>query len=96
MSRNSKLRVLCYDVSSDKRRRKIARALEDRVSRVQYSVFEGRLTPRALAAVVQEVKPLLDKGDSLRVYTIGSTGERQCEVHGSGAPIDREAGYWLL
>ena len=96
MSRNSKLRVLCYDVSSDVRRRKIARILEDCASRVQLSVFEARLTPIALQKVLAKVQEQLDKDDSLRVYTIGVTGERHCEVLGGGTPIEPEGAFWLL
>lgn len=96
MSRDTRLRVLCYDVSNDRRRRRVASVLEDSASRVQYSVFETRLSERALAKLVRAVAEHLDKGDSLRVYTIGKGGERRCDVHGWGVPIEREAGYWLL
>jgi len=90
------LRVLCYDVSSDVRRRKIARLLEDCASRVQFSVFETRLTPMSLHKVVGKIQRHLGKGDSLRVYTIGMSGERHCEVYGSGAPIEQDGAFWLL
>lgn len=96
MPRNQKLRIICYDVSCNRRRRKIAALLEDVASRVQYSVFETRLSPTVLRRLVSGITPLLDKGDSLRIYSIGRTGERHCEVHGSGVPIERNNGYWLL
>lgn len=96
MPLGQKLRILCYDVSCDRRRRRIAKILEDVASRVQFSVFEGRLSKRALAVVVADATKHLDKDDSLRVYTVGQTGERHCVVHGSGVPIDCESGYWLL
>jgi CRISPR-associated protein Cas2 len=96
MSRETMLRVFCYDVSSDASRRKIARILEDCASRVQFSVFEARLTPLAMREVVAEVEKHLGKHDSLRVYTIGVTGERRCEVSGSGAPIEADGAFWLL
>ena len=96
MSREDYLRVLCYDVSCDRRRRRIARLLEDQASRVQFSVFETRLSTRALDRLVKQIEPHLDKGDSLRVYTVGRPGERHCAVHGSGVPIETETGYWLL
>lgn len=96
MARETMLRVLCYDVTSDSRRRKVAQTLEDRASRVQYSVFETRLTDAALLRLVREIEKLLGPGDSLRVYTIGRTGERHCSVHGDGAPIEAEAAFWLL
>ena len=96
MARDQKLRILCYDVSCDKRRRRIARLLEEEASRVQYSVFESRLGPKALKRLVTKVEAHLGKGDSLRVYTVGRSGERHCEVYGSGVPIEHDAGFWLL
>jgi CRISPR-associated protein Cas2 len=93
---NQKLRILCYDVSSNKRRRKVARRLEDVASRVQYSVFEARLSAKVLKRVVADVEKLLENGDSLRVYSVGKTGERYCEVHGTGVPVDKNEGFWLL
>lgn len=96
MSRDTMLRVFCYDVSSDTSRRKIARILEDCASRVQFSVFEARLSGLATRKAATEVEKYLDKGDSLRVYTIGATGERHCEVFGSGAPIEAGGAFWLL
>ncbi len=96
MARNDRLRVLCYDVSSNQHRRRIARLLEEEASRVQFSVFEARLTTRALAKLVSKVEKHLEKGDSLRVYTIGKSGERHCDLYGSGVPIENETGFWLL
>lgn len=96
MSRSTKLRVLCYDISCDRRRRKIAKLLEEHASRVQYSVFETRLSKNALNRIVAQSLSLLSEDDSLRVYTIGKSGERQSQVLGSGAPIEAEAGFWLL
>ena len=96
MPRSEKLRVLCYDVSCGKRRRKIARLLEDVASRVQFSVFEARLTRTTLDRVVNRIEEYLEDGDNLRVYTIGKPGERHCEIRGSGVPIERESGFWLL
>lgn len=96
MARDSQLRVLCYDVSCDRRRRAIARLLEDKASRVQYSVFETRLSENALRRLVAQVAKHLGKGDSLRVYTVGRSGERHCAVYGDGVPIEVEADYWLL
>lgn len=96
MGVSAKLRVISYDISDDKRRRRVARILEDAGSRVQYSVFEMRLTDRALEKVVERVQIDLGQTDSLRVYTIGQTGERKCQAIGACIPIDKEAGFWLM
>jgi CRISPR-associated protein Cas2 len=96
MSREDKLRVLCYDVSDDSRRRKVARLLEQEATRVQYSVFETRMSIGRLNRLVARVEAKLGKGDSLRVYTISRSGERQSDVRGSGAPIETGANFWLM
>ncbi len=96
MSRDTPLRVLCYDISNDVKRRRIAKILEDKASRVQFSVFETRMTDKSLVKLIARIEPLLDRGDSLRVYTIHATGEKHCSVHGSGVPIENDASFWLL
>jgi len=96
MARTEKLRVICYDVCCDKRRGRIARCLEDQATRVQYSVFEARLTSRKLFLLIDTLTHNLGPGDSVRVYTIGKSGEDECTVYGAGVPVDRNAAYWLL
>jgi CRISPR-associated protein Cas2 len=96
MSRSMQLRVFCYDVSDNRRRRKVARLLEEEAVRVQYSVFEARMSDRASARLAASVESVLAENDSLRVYTIGRTGETKCEVRGAGVPIETNAGYWLM
>jgi CRISPR-associated protein Cas2 len=96
MSRDSFLRILCYDISCNKRRRRVANILEDSGSRVQFSVFETRLTTRSLEKLVKKIVENLDESDSLRIYTINKTGERSCAVYGSSIPIETESNYWML
>jgi len=96
MARGEMLTVFSYDVSQDKRRRKIARLLEDAATRVQYSVFETRLSEARAAALSQRLASLLGEGDSLRVYVIGQNGERRSRVYGDGAPFECDNGYWLF
>jgi CRISPR-associated protein Cas2 len=70
--------------------------LEDEATRVQYSVFEARLTRKAVARLTAKIELELGRGDSLRVYTVGPTGERHSRVYGDGVPVDNGAGYWLM
>ncbi len=95
MPRGEMLTVFSYDVSKDKNRRKVARLLEDVATRVQYSVFETRLTRQKAEAVAQRVASHLGDGDSLRVYVIGHDGEARSCVYGDGAPFERNTTYWL-
>ena len=96
MARGEMLTVFSYDVSENKRRRKIARLLEDAATRVQYSVFETRMTRRRAEVIAQRLAAYLGEGDSLRVYVIGHDGERRSRVYGSGAPFESDQGYWLF
>lgn len=96
MARGEMLTVFSYDVSADKRRRKIARLLEDAATRVQYSVFETRMTRARAEALSQRLASLLGEGDSLRVYVISKDGERRSRVYGDGAPFESDDGYWLF
>ena len=96
MSRGQKLRILTYDISDDKIRRRVATILEDRATRVQFSVFEGRLSDRMLERVVSSIEEHIQLEDSLRVYTLSSTSEKSCKVVGGGIPMDTNASYWLF
>lgn len=96
MARGEMLTVFSYDVSDNKGRRKIARLLEDAATRVQYSVFETRMTRQKAAALAQRLASYLGEGDSLRVYVIGHDGERRSRVYGDGAPFESDEGYWLF
>ncbi len=96
MAGGDRLQIFTYDVSSNRRRRRVARLLEEEATRVQYSVFEARLTRKAAERLMAKIEKELDTGDSLRVYTVGRTGERQCSVIGDGVPVDSGAGYWLM
>jgi len=96
MARGEMLTVFSYDVSSDKRRRKIAHLLEEAATRVQHSVFEVRMTRQRAEALAQRLAAHLGEGDSLRVYVIGHDGLRRSRVYGDGPPFESDEGYWLL
>jgi CRISPR-associated protein Cas2 len=90
------LTVFTYDISSDRTRRAVARLLDGETARVQYSVFEGRLSQARARALARRIDALLGPGDSLRVYAVGADGLRRSSTHGAAAPFDTGAGHWLL
>lgn len=96
MARGRFLTVFCYDVTLDSTRYRVARILEEVASRVQYSVFETRMTELQANTISQHIASLLGDGDSLRVYVVGRNGEKRTSVYGDGAPIQTDEGYWLL
>ena len=96
MARGEMLTVFSYDVASDRNRRKIAKLLEDNATRVQYSVFETRMTETRANTIAQQAASYLGDGDSLRIYVIGHDGERRSRVYGDGTALASGEGYWLF
>lgn len=87
--------VLSYDVSAAGTRRRVSKFLEERLVRVQYSVFEGRLTPSRAHRLFDAAAAMLDETDSLRLYIMTREGMEKSRVHG-GVPVLQDEGYFLL
>ncbi len=67
--------VISYDVTDDRRRRHVSRALQDYGQRVQKSVFEVAATPDVVTACLDRLRSLLKhEEDSVAVYRLC----RQC------------------
>ncbi len=65
--------VICYDITDDKRRRRVDRVLSAFGHRVQYSVFEAELDEKRYLTMVRELRRVIDEGeDNVRFY-------RQCQ-----------------
>ena len=89
------LYVFSYDVRDDKRRLRVARALEGYGERVQYSVFELWLTGAQLEALVGRLTKHLGAEDSLRIYTLCAACAPRRRVLGTGRPTE-EPGVLIL
>lgn len=94
MARAEMLAVFCYDVASDRARRRVATLLEQHAIRVQHSVFEARLTPRAAARLANQAARELGPADSLRVYVVAHDGRRHCLAYGP-LPIGEAQDFYL-
>ncbi len=63
--------VITYDIPDDRRRLRVAKALEARGERVQYSVFECLLTEQQFEELWKEVRRKIDeKEDTVRAYRL--------------------------
>ena len=89
------LRLIIYDISDARRRRRVAAALETVAARVQESAFEARLSATQLARLRRRIEPLIGPDDSLRIYTVPDGALNRCHVKG-GPLIADGARYWLL
>lgn len=77
--------VVSYDIVSDRRRRKVMKALEGFGVRVQYSVFECLLTSAQITDLQRKLKKLIEKDDSVRFYFIGAEDVKRVILLGEPA-----------
>ena len=82
--------VICYDVSDDRRRRRLERVLRDFAHRVQYSVFEGEMDEARFQKMRRRAERQIDpQQDSLRYYRLCKSCRSAVEVYGLG-PLPQE------
>lgn len=96
MARGEMLTVFAYDISENKRRRRMAALLEKVATRVQGSVFEAYLSRAKTLSISQRAAAHLGDGDSLRVYAIGANGMERSRSYGDGPPLEPEPDYWIV
>ena len=87
--------VFCYDVVGATTRRHVATLLEERMVRVQQSVFEARMTAGAANRLFDRAEALLEDGDRLRMYVLSRDGLAKSRAAG-GTPLPEEGAFWLL
>lgn len=90
-----RLIVICYDVSSDTARRKLAARLEEVAVRVQKSVFETCLRTDRAQRLGNELSKLLGPGDSLRFYAVGRAGLAASRSWGA-VPMAGAEDFWVV
>lgn len=78
--------IVCYDISDEKRLRKVARNLEGRALRIQFSVFLAMdIKSSELHEEFEQTLQKLDvNSDDFRIYKIKDRGLRM----GKGVDID--------
>ena len=77
--------LISYDISSDKRRRKVVKVLEGYGFRVQFSVFECDLNRKQYIELRNRLKPLLatKTTDSIRLYHFCVECQKKVTVFGT-------------
>ena len=77
--------IVTYDVTDDRRRTRLAKALKDFGSRVQYSVFECLMGRKELEKMTQRIKEIIDDAeDSVRIYMLCGECENKVVIIGQG------------
>jgi CRISPR-associated protein Cas2 len=86
--------LVCYDVSTtdragERRLRRVAKVCESHGLRVQYSVFECRLSAAELVMFRQQLLDEVDLArDSLRLYFVSADDQARTEHFGAKKPVD--------
>ena len=72
--------LFSYDITEDKRRTKVFKALSGQGDHVQYSVFICELNDKELQVVIGRVSELINhREDQILVFNMGST-EREMDL----------------
>ena len=85
--------LVCYDISDDKRLRKVFKTMRDWGDHLQYSIFECQLTPTDLARCRHELSEIIHHHDDQVLFVdLGPTegrGDRVITALGKAyAPVD--------
>ena len=82
--------LVAYDITDNKRRKKIADILEGYGPRVQYSVFECVLNPKQYKQLQTRLKKVFrSEEDNLRFYPISDHTLKQVEIWGEGSQLTK-------
>lgn len=87
--------IITYDISDDKRRKKVSDLLEGYGRRVQYSVFECVLEPAKYKELQKRLRQRVREEDSIRFYPLSRHTLQNVEVWG-GAPITPPPGSVII
>jgi CRISPR-associated protein Cas2 len=83
--------LICYDISDNRRRYRVERAIANFGVRVQKSVFEANLDEPRFEELRTRVVKLIDQvTDSVRYYVLCRNCINAVETDGTGVPPDPE------
>lgn len=91
----SRLWMVAYDISDDKIRREVRKALTNHGTRVQYSVFECFLANKKKHELQTQVTGLIEPGDSIRWYPLCAWCRDKIIRQGQGVETQNPE-YFLL
>lgn len=88
--------MIAFDVSDNRRRYRVVRALRDYGDRVQKSVFECRLRPLERRSLLARLDRLIDpETDRLHVFELHESDVARIQVLGVGE-VTRDSDYLVI
>ncbi len=83
--------VVTYDISDEKRLRRVAKEMENWGERVQKSVFECDFDEKNFSRMRKRLRKLINmQEDSIRFYFLCKTCREKIQVDGKGKLYERE------
>ena len=81
--------IVAYDISSNRRRTRVAKALQSWGYRIQESVFQLRLDAAGLNAMRARLAALINEAeDVVHIYPLCSTCVERAEILGAAVALD--------
>lgn len=81
--------LVAYDITSDRRRNRVAKILQSWGYRIQESVFQLRVSVADIGVVRRQVTDVIDdREDVVHIYPLCAHCEERAEVHGVGVALD--------
>ena len=82
---NKQWYIICYDISDNRKRNRVATLLESMGQRVQKSVFECHLTAKEIETTREKLaKEINMETDSVRIFNLCENCRRATRVIGTG------------
>ena len=90
--------LVCYDISADKRRDKVAKACESYGARVQFSVFECPLDELRLQQLKAELETIINRDEDQVIFvSLGpESGDASLRIESIGRPYTQRSRVTVL
>lgn len=88
LHKNDRLYVISYDVSCDKRRKRIFDLLQDHGIRVQDSVFEIFTSRTRIKTLTERLEALAGADGNIRIYPLTQNNAAETVTINSGRPVN--------
>ena len=90
--------LVCYDISADKRRDKVAKACQSYGARVQFSVFECPLDELRLQQLKAELETIINRDEDQVIFvSLGpESGDASLRIENIGRPYTQRSRVTVL
>lgn len=88
--------IICYDIPEERIRRKVAKLLESKAYRVQYSVFFGELSEFEARALREELLTITELSEKRLLLMAPLCSACEAKAWRVGTPLESAAGTCIV